>query len=169
MSRSHALNRAQRHHLRHGFSCCSTSFPALQIVRSMASFCTWRRPVQGRPTFSINLSINPFKSTNLSGQVSGTQRRVEDAVGADRASLPATIPQLSAWDRILAGWMALLVRPTRLFRSAIVLKLSTLLVLHKAMSKRKYRMLFSPKRRQKPGTSRTECRTRPCGRRNEAT
>ena len=60
-------------------------------------------------------------------------------------------PTLSSWDRILAGWMALLVRPTRLLRSAIVLKPSTLLALHKAMSKRKYRMLFSPNRRRKPG------------------
>jgi hypothetical protein len=30
-------------------------------------------------------------------------------------------PNLFAWDRILAGWMVLLVRPTRLLRSAIVL------------------------------------------------
>src|SRR5512140_366773 len=60
-------------------------------------------------------------------------------------------PNLSSWDRILAGWMALLIRPTRLLRSAIVLKPSTLLALHKAMSKRKYRMLFSPNRRRKPG------------------
>ena len=60
-------------------------------------------------------------------------------------------PILSAWDRILAGWMALLVRPTRLLRSAIVLKPSTLLGLHKAMSRRKYRMLFSAHRRRKPG------------------
>src|SRR5271157_4564577 len=47
--------------------------------------------------------------------------------------------------------MALLVRPTRLLRSAIVLKPSTLLGFHKAMSQRKYRMLFSPNRRRKPG------------------
>ncbi len=40
-------------------------------------------------------------------------------------------PNLSAWDRILVGWMALLVRPARLLRSAIVLKPSTLLGLHK--------------------------------------
>jgi putative transposase len=60
-------------------------------------------------------------------------------------------PNLSAWDRILAGWMALLVRPTRLLRSAIVLKPSTLLGLQKAMSKQKYRMLFSSDRRRKPG------------------
>ena len=60
-------------------------------------------------------------------------------------------PNLSASDRILAGLLALLVRPTRLLRSAIVLKPSTLLGPHKAMSKRKYRMLFSPKHRRKPG------------------
>jgi len=47
--------------------------------------------------------------------------------------------------------MALFVLPTRLLRSAIVLKPSTLLAIHKAMSKRKYRLLFSPDRRRKPG------------------
>jgi len=60
-------------------------------------------------------------------------------------------PNLCASDRILAGLMALLVRPTRLVRSAIVLKPSTLLGLHKALSKQKYRMLFSLNRRRKPG------------------
>ncbi len=60
-------------------------------------------------------------------------------------------PNLRASDRILAGLIALLVRPARLLRSAIVLKPSTLLNLHKAMSKQKCRMLFSPKRRRKPG------------------
>ena len=60
-------------------------------------------------------------------------------------------PNLSAWDRIFAGLMALLVRPTRLLRSAILLKPSTLLGLHKAMSKRKYRILFSLNRRRMPG------------------
>src|SRR5438270_8045916 len=51
-------------------------------------------------------------------------------------------PNLCTSDRILAGLMALLVRPTRLLRSAIVLKPSTLLGLHKAMSKGKYRVLY---------------------------
>ena len=58
---------------------------------------------------------------------------------------------LSASDRIFAGWMALLVRPTRLLRSAIALKPSALLGLHHAMSKRKYRRLFSPNRRRTSG------------------
>jgi hypothetical protein len=60
-------------------------------------------------------------------------------------------PNLCTSDRILAGLMALLVRPTRLLRSAIVLKPSTLLALHKSMSNGKYRMLFSPDRRRQPG------------------
>ena len=60
-------------------------------------------------------------------------------------------PNLCTSDRILAGLMALLVRPTRLLRSAIVLKPSTLLGLHKALNKQKYRVLFSPNRRRKPG------------------
>jgi putative transposase len=34
-------------------------------------------------------------------------------------------PNLSASDRILTGWLALWLRPTRLLRSAIVLKPST--------------------------------------------
>jgi putative transposase len=61
---------------------------------------------------------------------------------------------ISASDRILAGLMALLLSPTRLLRSAIVLQPSTLLGLHKAMSKQKYRMLFSSNRRRKPGMER---------------
>jgi putative transposase len=60
-------------------------------------------------------------------------------------------PNLPSSDRILAGLLALLVRPTRLLRSAIVLKPSTLLALHKAMSTQKYRLLFSANRRRKPG------------------
>src|SRR5499425_2763593 len=60
-------------------------------------------------------------------------------------------PNLRSSDRILAGLMALLVRPTRLLSSSIVLKPSTLLAIHKAMSKQKYRTLFSSKRRRKPG------------------
>ena len=61
-------------------------------------------------------------------------------------------PNLCTSDRILAGLIALLVRPTRLLRSAIVLKPSTLLGigLHKALSKQKYRVLFSPNRRRGP-------------------
>ncbi len=43
------------------------------------------------------------------------------------------------------------MRPTRLLRSAIVLKPSTILSFHRALVKRKYRLLFMPKTRGKPG------------------
>ena len=53
-------------------------------------------------------------------------------------------PTLSSWDRILAGWMALLVRPARLLRSAIVLKPSTLLVVCPAYNFTEQPASFSP-------------------------
>src|SRR6266446_18048 len=60
-------------------------------------------------------------------------------------------PNLRVSDRIVAGLCALLIRPGRLIRSAIVLKPSTLLRFHQALKNRKYRLLFSPKARKKPG------------------
>ena len=60
-------------------------------------------------------------------------------------------PNLRASDRLVAGLCALLIRPTRLIRSAIVLKPSTLLSLYQALKNRKYRLLFSSKPRGKPG------------------
>src|ERR1017187_5059846 len=60
-------------------------------------------------------------------------------------------PNLRLSDHIVAGWCALFMRPSRLIRSAIVLKPSTLLRLHQILTKRNYRLLFSPKGRRKPG------------------
>src|ERR1035437_2482372 len=51
-------------------------------------------------------------------------------------------PNLRLSDRIVAGWCALFMRPSRLILSAIVLKPSTLLRLHQILTKRKYRLLF---------------------------
>lgn len=44
-----------------------------------------------------------------------------------------------------------MIRPNRLVRSAIVLRPSTILSFHRALVRRKYRLLFTPKRRRKPG------------------
>jgi putative transposase len=60
-------------------------------------------------------------------------------------------PNLRTSDRIVAGLCALLIRPARLIRSAIVLKPSTLLSLHHVLKNRKYRLLFSSRRKGKPG------------------
>ena len=60
-------------------------------------------------------------------------------------------PNLRLSDRMVAGLSALLIRPRRLIHSAIVLKPSTLLRLHRALTTRKYRLLFSSKVRTKPG------------------
>jgi hypothetical protein len=60
-------------------------------------------------------------------------------------------PNLRFSDRLVAGVCALLMRPRRLIRSAIVLNPSTLLSLHRALTQRKYRRLFSSKVSTKPG------------------
>jgi transposase InsO family protein len=60
-------------------------------------------------------------------------------------------PNLRASDRVVAGLCALVMRPGRLIRSAIVLRPSTLLNLHRALVQRKYRRLFSSKTPTKPG------------------
>ncbi len=60
-------------------------------------------------------------------------------------------PGLRPTDRIIAGLCAILMCPTRLLRSAIVLKPSTILSFHRALVNRKYRLLFTPKTRGKPG------------------
>lgn len=60
-------------------------------------------------------------------------------------------PNLCARDRLIAGFCTLFIRRARLLRAAIVLRPSTLLHLHHVLKNRKYRLLFSPKRHQRPG------------------
>ena len=60
-------------------------------------------------------------------------------------------PNLRPLDRFIAGFCTLFISPGRLIRSAVVLRPSTLPAFHAALVKRKYRQLFSPKRRGKPG------------------
>jgi hypothetical protein len=60
-------------------------------------------------------------------------------------------PNLKLADRLIAALCCGWIRSTRLRRVAIVLKPATLLAFHRAFVKRKYRLLFSPKRRGIPG------------------
>ncbi len=60
-------------------------------------------------------------------------------------------PNLRVLDRLVAGFCSLWIKSTRFPRVAIALKPSTLLHFHRALVHRKYRRLFSPNRRTKPG------------------
>jgi transposase InsO family protein len=60
-------------------------------------------------------------------------------------------PNLRPTDRLIAGLCTLLIRPTRLLPTAVVLKPSTLMGFHRALVKRKYRRLFTPRRHGTPG------------------
>ena len=60
-------------------------------------------------------------------------------------------PNLTATDRIVMGLCTLFMNPSRIRKVAAALKPATLLAFHRAMKARKYRRLFSPQRRGKPG------------------
>lgn len=60
-------------------------------------------------------------------------------------------PDLRPLDRVIAGACALFIRPGRILRTAIVLKPSTIMACHHALVRRKYRWLFTPKSRGRPG------------------
>ena len=61
-------------------------------------------------------------------------------------------PILTPWDRVIFGFSTLLVSPKRLGRIAVTLKTSTLWRLHRALMKRKYCLLHTPRRRgRRPG------------------
>ncbi len=60
-------------------------------------------------------------------------------------------PNLRPADRLIAGTCALFMRRGRVLRSAIVLRPSTILAFHRTLVRWKYRLLFSPQRRGRPG------------------
>jgi transposase InsO family protein len=60
-------------------------------------------------------------------------------------------PNLTPWDRVILGFCTLLLSPRRWSRTAVILKTSTLLRLHRALVKRKYHLLYAPRRRGHPG------------------
>ena len=62
------------------------------------------------------------------------------------------VPNLSPAQRLLAGACCFLLHPRRLARAAVILRPSTLLGIHRALVRRKYRQLFrSHPCRRKPG------------------
>lgn len=60
-------------------------------------------------------------------------------------------PNLSTPDRFLMGFWSLFLRPGRIAKVAVSIQPSTLLKFHQCLVHRKYRKLFSPKKRTKPG------------------
>ena len=53
-------------------------------------------------------------------------------------------PNLRPMDRIVVGLCACFMYPARLARAGIVIKPSTIMAFHRALIKRKYRLLFTP-------------------------
>jgi putative transposase len=60
-------------------------------------------------------------------------------------------PNLTALDRFLLGFWSLFLNPRHVQRAAVILRPSTLLKFHNLLKQRKYRLLYSAGRRDKPG------------------
>ena len=60
-------------------------------------------------------------------------------------------PNLRTSDRILMSMFALLMRPVRLAKSAVMIRPETILGFHRALKDRKYWLLFSARHQGKPG------------------
>jgi hypothetical protein len=59
-------------------------------------------------------------------------------------------PNLTTQDRTILGFLSLFLNPRRIAISAIPIRPSTLLSFHRALKKRKYRLLYSPRGGGKP-------------------
>jgi hypothetical protein len=103
----------------------------------------------GRPDSSRPDYRRPARRSGR-GACGGGRVRPGQAPTADAQSLSTTFPQPRLADRVVAGVCTLLMRPSGLVRVAIVLKPSTLLRLHRALTTLKYRRLFSSAVRKKP-------------------
>jgi putative transposase len=60
-------------------------------------------------------------------------------------------PNLTSWDRLMLGLWTLLVSPKRVRKIAVITKASTLMRLHQALVKRKYRLLYGSRRSHRAG------------------
>ncbi|MDH3688364.1 MAG: integrase core domain-containing protein [Gammaproteobacteria bacterium] len=60
-------------------------------------------------------------------------------------------PNLSTVDRFLLAFWSLFLRPSRIAKTAVGIRPSTLLRFHQCLVHRKYRALFSPRNRGRPG------------------
>jgi len=60
-------------------------------------------------------------------------------------------PNLTALDRFLLGFWSLFLSPRHIQRAALIIRPSTLLKFHRLLKQRKYRLLYSPGTRSKPG------------------
>ena len=60
-------------------------------------------------------------------------------------------PNLTVIDRLLLGFWSLFLSSRRIQRAAVILRPSTLLNFHNILKKRKYRLLYTARRKGKPG------------------
>ena len=120
--------------------------------------------VEVRQELSVRYNELPAAAAGSPSQVwdslveTGRTARCSRRIAATQApaSCPETLSRPSAepsadGSRVIAGLCAGCMRSARLVRSTVALKPATILGFHRALVKRKYRLLFIPTRRGKPG------------------
>ncbi len=99
--------------------------------------------------FSVRLILKLLRSGGLKVVMAENLMLRQQLIIVNRKRKRA--PNLKFLERLSLIFFTGLIKPDRLFKSAIIVKPSTLVKLHKALIKRKYRALFSNKSKRKPG------------------
>jgi hypothetical protein len=60
-------------------------------------------------------------------------------------------PRLTTADRLIFGWLSMLMNPGRGLKSAIIIKPATILEFHRTLVKKKYHRLFGSSKKGNPG------------------
>ena len=102
--------------------------------------------------FLSSMSSRGF-STCAARRATRSARRIrsDQTSDVDPEPFARRAPNLRIQERLVAGLCSLWIKPSRLRKVALAFKTSTLLSFHRALVQRKYRLLFSPKQRTKPG------------------
>jgi len=107
-------------------------------------------PETRQRSLAVILDLNALTSATIPGHQTATDF-FKRQLPRDLPIRLGQAPNLSTADRFLMGFWSLFLRPGRIAKVAVSIRPSTLLKFHQCLVRRKYRRLFSLKKRTKPG------------------
>lgn len=100
-------------------------------------------------TYLVSLTFTLLKYNGMKAVVAENLLLKQQLLVLTRSRKRA--PNLSSFDRFFLGLWSTYLDPRRIKRAAFLVQPSTLLKFHQAMVKRKYRLLYSSRKRRTPG------------------
>lgn len=97
----------------------------------------------------ITLLLNLCEKGGVKGIVAENLILKQQLLIVSRARQRA--PTLKPYERCLLGWLAMVMNPGRIAKSAIIIKPATLFAFHRALVKKKYQRLYGSVCKNKPG------------------